>query len=152
MKKFLLIPVLAFGLSAPAFADDLLTTIAAEPTFKTFQSAIQGSPLAETLKGAGPFTVFAPSDAAFAKIPKAKLKALLADKDKLNKLLSYHVVNGKITKADVDAGKVKTEEGQDLTLSIVDGVKVNNVPVKGQEIDADNGVIHVVESVLMPKK
>ena len=67
-------------------------------------------------------------------------------------MLSYHVVNGKITKSDVDAGKVKTSEGQELTLSITDGVKVNNVPVRGTEIDADNGVIHIVDTVLMPKK
>lgn len=152
MKKLLAIPLLAFGLSASAFADDLLATIAADGSFKTFQTAVQASSLAETLKGPGPFTLFVPSDAAFAKLPKAKLKALLADKEKLNKVLSYHVVNGKITKADVDAGKVKTSEGQDLTLSIVDGVKVNNVVVRGSEIDADNGVIHIVDTVLMPKK
>ena len=82
MKKLLAIPLLAFGLSAPAFADDLLATIAADGSFKTFQTAVQASSLAETLKGPGPFTVFVPSDAAFAKLPKAKLKALLADKEK----------------------------------------------------------------------
>ena len=157
MKKLLALPLLALGfstlsISSPVFADDLLATIAADSSFKTFQTAVQSSSLAETLKGPGPFTLFVPNDAAFAKIPKAKLKALLADKEKLNKLLAYHVLNGKITKADVDAGKVKTAEGSDLTLSITDGVKVNNVAVKGQEIDADNGVIHIVDTVLMPKK
>lgn len=152
MKKALVISALVLGISNIALADDLLTTAAADGSFKTFLDAAKTTGLDATLKGAGPYTLFVPNDAAFAKLPKAKLKALLADKEALKKVLSYHVVEGKIGKADVDAGKVKTMEGDDLALSVTDGVKVNNVKVTGSEIDADNGVIHVVESVLMPKK
>ncbi|HEY8119012.1 MAG TPA: fasciclin domain-containing protein [Methylophilaceae bacterium] len=152
MKKIFVISALAFGISNVAMADDLLTTAAADGSFKTFLEAVKTTGLDATLKGAGPYTLFVPSDAAFSKLPKAKLKALMADKEALKKVLSYHVVEGKIGKADVDAGKVKTLAGDDLALSVTDGVKVNNVKVTGSEIDADNGVIHIVESVLMPKK
>ena len=152
MNKFLVATLLALGVSTPVFADSLLDTLAADGSFKTFATAIKTTDLAETLKGDGPFTLFVPNDAAFAKLPKAKLKALLADKAALTKLLSYHIVAGKIGKADVDAGKVKTLAESDLPLSVSDGVKVDNVKVVGSEIDADNGIIHVVESVLKPKK
>lgn len=151
MKKLILISALALGISNIAIADDLLTTAAADGSFKTFLEALKSTGLDVTLKGAGPYTLFVPDDAAFSKLPKTKLHALLADKEALKKVLSYHVVQGKIGKVDVDAGKVKTLEGDDLALSVTDGVKVNNVKVTGSEIDADNGVIHVVESVLMPK-
>jgi len=152
MKKLLAVSFLAMGISTSAMADDLLGALAADGSFKTFLSAITTAELTESFKAAGPVTVFAPNDAAFAKLPKAKLKALLANKDELAKLINHHLVAGKIGKADVDAGKVKTVEGSDLALSVADGVKVNNVKVIGSEIDADNGVIHVVENVLKLKK
>ncbi|HSH73968.1 MAG TPA: fasciclin domain-containing protein [Methylophilaceae bacterium] len=152
MKKLLAISLLAMGVSTSAFADDLLDTITADGSFKTFVSAIKAADLTESFKAAGPITVFAPNDAAFAKLPKAKLKALLANKEELAKLINHHLVAGKIGKADVDAGKVKTVEGSDLALSVSEGVKVDNVKVIGSEIDADNGVIHVVENVLKLKK
>jgi len=152
MKKLFAVSFLAMSISSSALADDLLDVIAADGSFKTFLSAIKTAELTETFKGAGPMTVFAPNDAAFAKMPKTKLKALLANKDELAKLINHHLVASKIGKAEVDAGKVKSVEGSDLALSVTDGVKVDNVKVIGSEIDADNGVIHVVENVLKLKK
>ena len=105
----------------------------------------------DTLKGPGPFTVFAPTDEAFAKIPKADLDALLADKKKLAAVLTYHVVPGKVMAADVKAGKVKTVQGSELTLSTTGGVKVDNAKVVSTDVVASNGVIHVIDSVIMPK-
>lgn len=152
MKKLLLISALALGFSNSVMAANLIDTMAADGSFKTLLSAIKTAGLEEKLKGAGPLTLFAPSDAAFAKLPKAKLDALLANKDQLSKVINYHIVAAPIVKADIDAGKVKTVEGEDLKLSVTDGVKVNDVKVTGQEIRADNGSIHVLAAVLMPKK
>ena len=104
-----------------------------------------------TLKGKGPFTVFAPTDEAFAKIPKADLEALLKDKAKLTSILTYHVVSGKVMAADVKSGKVKTFQGSELTVSTSMGVMVDNAKVIKTDIAADNGVIHVIDSVIMPK-
>ena len=99
----------------------------------------------------GPFTVFAPTDAAFAKIPADQLQALLKDKAKLTAVLTYHVVSGKVMAKDVKAGMVKTVQGSSLTVSTVSGVKVDNASVTAVDIVADNGVIHVIDSVVMPK-
>jgi uncharacterized surface protein with fasciclin (FAS1) repeats len=95
--------------------------------------------------------VFAPTDKAFAKIPKADLDALLKDRAKLTAVLTYHVVSGKVMAADVKAGKVKTVQGSDIMVATKGGVKVNNSNVVKTDIVADNGVIHVIDSVLMPK-
>ena len=106
----------------------------------------------KTLKGKGPFTVFAPTDAAFAKVPKADLDALLADKAKLAAVLTYHVVPGKVMAKDVKAGKVKTVQGSELTVATDGGgVMVDNAKVVKTDIVADNGVIHVIDSVVLPK-
>jgi len=149
MKKVLLATLLALGISNAAFADDLVEVAVADGSLKTLVTALQAAGLADTLKGAGPFTVFAPNDAAFAKLPKAQLDALLKDKAALTKLLTYHVVAAKITAADVQAGKVKSIEGHDLTLDVTEGVKVNGVSVvPGGDIQADNGEIHIVDTVL----
>jgi len=113
--------------------------------------ALKTAGLVETLKGKGPFTVFAPNDAAFAKIPKEQLDALLADKGKLTKVLTYHVVAGKVMAADVKAGAVKTVEGSNLTISTTGGVMVDQAKVIKTDIAASNGVIHVIDSVVMPK-
>ena len=118
--------------------------------FNTLAAALQAADLVDTLKGAGPFTVFAPTDAAFAKIPKADLDALLADKAKLSAVLTYHVVPGKVMSKDVKAGMVKTVEGSSLTVSTMGGVKVDNAKVTAVDIVADNGVIHVIDTVVMP--
>ena len=113
--------------------------------------ALEKAGLIDTLKGKGPFTVFAPTDAAFAKVPKADLDALLADKEKLVAVLTYHVVPGNVMAKDVKAGKVKTVQGSDLTLTTSGGVKVDGANVVKTDIVADNGVIHVIDSVVLPK-
>jgi len=105
----------------------------------------------DTLKGTGPFTVFAPTDEAFAKIPKADLDALLKDKAKLTAVLTYHVVAGKVMAADVKAGEVKTVQGSDLTVTTAGGVQINGANVVKTDIVADNGVIHVIDTVVIPK-
>jgi uncharacterized surface protein with fasciclin (FAS1) repeats len=95
--------------------------------------------------------VFAPTDEAFAKIPKADLDALLKDKKKLAAVLTYHVVPGKVMAANVKAGKVKTVQGSEITITTTGGVMVNNAKVIKTDIVADNGVIHVIDTVIMPK-
>ena len=118
--------------------------------FKTLAKALTAAGLVDTLKGPGPFTVFAPTDAAFAKIPADQLNALLADKAALTKVLTYHVVSGKVMAADVKAGAVKTVQGGALTISTTGGVMVDKAKVIKTDIAGSNGVIHVIDSVLMP--
>ena len=137
--------------SSAAMAADIVDTAVAAGSFKTLAAALQKAGLVDTLKGKGPFTVFAPTDAAFAKIPKAQLDALLADKAMLTKVLTYHVVAGKVMAADVKAGPVKTVEGDDLTISIENGrVMADKSNVTKTDIACTNGVIHVIDSVLLP--
>ncbi|MCZ8236733.1 MAG: fasciclin domain-containing protein [Inhella sp.] len=150
MKKF--IALAALSLSALAVqAKDIVDTAVAAGQFKTLATALQAAGLVDTLKGKGPFTVFAPTDAAFAKIPKAQLDALLADKAKLTAVLTYHVVPGKVMAKDVKAGKVKTVQGGELTLGTTGGVTVDGAKVVQADIAADNGVIHVIDTVVLPK-
>jgi uncharacterized surface protein with fasciclin (FAS1) repeats len=151
MKK--LIMAVACGLSfGIAGAADIVDTAKSAGSFNTLVTAVQAAGLVDTLKGPGPFTVFAPTDAAFAKIPKAKLDALLKDKAALTKVLTYHVVSGKVMAADVKPGMVPTVEGGKLTVKAADGkVMVDNAHVTKTDIGADNGVIHVIDTVLMPK-
>ena len=150
MKKLLVISALSLAaLSAQAM--DIVDTAVAAGNFKTLAAALTAAGLVDTLKGKGPFTVFAPTDAAFAKIPKADLDALLADKAKLTSVLTYHVVAGKVMASDVKAGKVKTVQGSDLSVATAAGVMVDNAKVTATDIVADNGVIHVIDSVLLPK-
>ena len=151
MKKTLIAGILAFGITLSVQAKDIVDTAVAAGSFKTLATALGAAGLVDTLKGKGPFTVFAPTDAAFAKIPKADLDALLKDKAKLAAVLTYHVVPGKVMAADVKAGKVKTVQGSDLTLTTSKGVMVDNAKVTKTDIVADNGVIHVIDTVLMPK-
>ena len=151
MKKALIVGILAFGITLSVQAKDIVDTAVAAGSFKTLATALGAAGLVDTLKGKGPFTVFAPTDAAFAKIPKADLDALLKDKAKLAAVLTYHVVPGKVMAADVKAGKVKTVQGSDLTLTTSKGVMVDNAKVTKTDIVADNGVIHVIDTVLMPK-
>jgi uncharacterized surface protein with fasciclin (FAS1) repeats len=150
MKKALIVTALALAASA-AQAKDIVDTAVAAGDFKTLAAALQKADLVQTLKGKGPFTVFAPTDAAFAKVPKKDLDALLADKEKLAAVLTYHVVPGNVMAKDVKAGKVKTVQGSDLTLSTANGVKVDNANVVKTDIVADNGVIHVIDSVVLPR-
>jgi len=151
MKKTLVAGLLAFGAMVSAQAKDIVDTAVAAGSFKTLVTAVQAAGLVDTLKGPGPFTVFAPTDEAFAKIPKADLDALLKDKAKLTAVLTYHVVPGKVMVKDVKAGKVKTVQGGELTVSTTGGVKVDNANVVKTDIAADNGVIHVIDTVVLPR-
>ena len=130
---------------------DIVDTAVAAGNFSTLVTAVKAAGLVETLKGAGPFTVFAPTDAAFAKVPKATLDGLLADKAALTKVLTYHVVAGKVMAADVKAGHVKTVQGTDLAMATEGGVTVNGAKVVAADVAASNGVIHAIDTVLMPK-
>jgi len=150
MKKFFVIAALAASALAVQ-AKDIVDTAVGAGNFKTLATALTAAGLIDTLKGKGPFTVFAPTDEAFAKIPKADLDALLKDKAKLTAVLTYHVVPGKVMAKDVKAGKVKTVQGGEITLATAGGVTVNNAKVVKADVDASNGVIHVIDTVLMPK-
>jgi uncharacterized surface protein with fasciclin (FAS1) repeats len=150
MKKLLSAVAVSFCLMSTANAKDIVDTAVSAGNFKTLATALQAAGLIDTLKGKGPFTVFAPTDAAFAKIPKAQLDALLADKAKLTSVLTYHVVPGTVMSKDVKAGSVKTVQGSSLTVSTMGGVKVNNANVTSVDIVADNGVIHVIDTVVLP--
>ncbi len=151
MKNKLLALVAGSLFAAGASAADIVDTAVAAGQFKTLAAALTEAGLIDTLKGPGPFTVFAPTDAAFAKIPKADLDALLKDKAKLTAVLTYHVVPGALMSKDVKAGMVKTVQGSNLNVTTDGGVKVNNAKVTSVDIVADNGVIHVIDTVVMPK-
>jgi uncharacterized surface protein with fasciclin (FAS1) repeats len=151
MKKTLIASLLTISVVFSAHAKDIVDTAVGAGNFKTLASALGAAGLIDTLKSKGPFTVFAPTDAAFAKIPKADLDALLKDKAKLTAVLTYHVLPGKVMAADVKAGKVKTVQGSELTISTMGGVMVDGAKVTSTDIVADNGVIHVIDSVIIPK-
>lgn len=130
---------------------DIIDTAVSAGNFTTLATALTEAGLIETLKGPGPFTVFAPTDAAFAKIPEADLKALLADKASLTKVLTYHVVAGKVLAADVvKLNSATTVEGSTVTINTTDGVRINNANVVTTDIETSNGVVHVIDTVLMP--
>jgi uncharacterized surface protein with fasciclin (FAS1) repeats len=138
--------------SSIAFAADIVDTAVSAGQFKTLVKAVQEAGLVDTLKGEGPFTVFAPTDEAFAKLPAGTLDALLQDKEKLAAVLTYHVVPGKVTAAQVRPGMVKTVQGQSLTVKANrGGVMVDNARVVTTDIIASNGVIHVIDTVVLPK-
>ena len=142
---------IAVATSAQAQTKDIVDTAVAAGSFKTLAKLLTDAGLVTTLKGAGPFTVFAPTDEAFAKIPKADLDALLKDKAKLTAVLTYHVVPGTVMAKDVKAGKVKTVQGGELTVATMGGVTVDGAKVTATDVVASNGVIHVIDSVVMPK-
>lgn len=150
MKKTILVTALAFS-ALSVQAKDIVDTAVGAGEFKTLAAALEKAGLVDTLEGPGPFTVFAPTDAAFAKVPKAQLDALLADKAKLTAVLTYHVVPGTLMAKDVKAGRVKTVQGSELTVATSGGVKVDAANVVKTDIAADNGVIHVIDTVVMPK-
>lgn len=146
--------------TADPMAKDIVDTALAAGDFKTLTAAVTAAGLAETLKGPGPFTVFAPSDSAFAKLPAGTVEKLLADpKGKLTAILTYHVVAGKVMAADVvtmDGKKVKTVNGAELTVKVAGG-KVSLVDATGASVNvvktdvtAKNGVIHIIDGVLLP--
>ncbi len=150
----LLVP---FGLAtAPAQAADIVETAAANPDFTILVKMINAAGLAETLKGPGPFTVFAPSDAAFAKWPKKEVELFLnpAKKEHLVRLLKHHVVPGKVMAADLKGKKTdaKTVEGTMVKVDAMGDVMVDGNKVVKADIVADNGVIHVIDTPLLPEK
>jgi len=150
MKKLFAAAAFA-ATSAVASAADIVDTAVSAGQFNTLVKAVQAAGLVDTLKGKGPFTVFAPTDEAFAKLPAGTVEALLADKEKLAKILTYHVVPGKVTAAQVKPGSVKTVQGQSLEVRTEGGaVMVDNARVIKADVMASNGVIHVIDTVVLP--
>ena len=131
---------------------DIVDTAAANPNFKTLVAAVQAAGLVDTLKGAGPFTIFAPTDAAFNKLGKATIDALLADPAKLKSILLYHAVSGKVYSGDVvKLSSAKTVNGAEVTITVKNGqVYINNARVVTTDILTTNGVIHVIDTVILP--
>jgi uncharacterized surface protein with fasciclin (FAS1) repeats len=140
--------------AASAMSKDIVDTAAGAGQFKTLVAAVEAAGLVDTLKGDGPFTVFAPTDEAFAKLPDGTVDDLLKpeNKDKLVAILTYHVVPGKIMSGDISgkSTEVKTVQGDMLSVDATDGVKVDEAKVVKADIDASNGVIHVIDTVVMP--
>ncbi|MGE5199572.1 MAG: fasciclin domain-containing protein [Rhodospirillaceae bacterium] len=131
---------------------DIVDTAVAAGNFTTLAKALEAAGLVETLKGSGPFTVFAPTDEAFAKLPPGTLDALLKDKAKLTAVLTYHVVPGKVMAADVvKLQSAKTVQGQSITIDTSAGVKVDGANVIKTDIETSNGVIHVIDAVILPR-
>jgi uncharacterized surface protein with fasciclin (FAS1) repeats len=131
---------------------NIVDTASAAGHFTTLLAGIKAAGLTDTLHGKGPFTVFAPTDEAFKKLPAGALDALLKDHAKLKAILSYHVVAGHVLATDVKSGDVMTLQGSTLTASVApSGVQVNGAHVKQADIVATNGVIHVIDTVIMPK-
>jgi len=137
-----------------AAGKDIVAVAAGADNFKTLVAAVKAAGLVETLQGTGPFTVFAPNDAAFAKLPAGTVEDLLKpeNKDKLIAILKYHVIPGKVLAADVKTMEVKTVEGQNVKLVVsAEGVTVDNAKVVKTDVMAENGVIHVIDTVIIPK-
>ena len=146
---------LAAVATAHADTKDIVDTAVAAGSFTTLVTAVKAAGLVETLKSPGPFTVFAPTDEAFAKLPKGTVEDLLKpeNKAKLAKILTYHVTAGKVMAADI-AGKkldVKSVEGSSFSVDATSGVKVNDATVTQADIVTSNGVIHAIDTVIMPK-
>jgi uncharacterized surface protein with fasciclin (FAS1) repeats len=142
-----------FALGASlAQAADIVDTAVAAGKFNTLVKAVKAAGLADTLKGDGPFTVFAPTDEAFAKLPAGTVESLLNDKKKLAQILTYHVIPGKVMSSEVTTGAVQTVQGQPLNVVVDKGaVKVNEAQVVQADVIASNGVIHVIDSVVLPQ-
>jgi uncharacterized surface protein with fasciclin (FAS1) repeats len=143
-------------LSSPAWAQDkdIVDTAVAAGNFTTLAAALEAAGLVETLKGEGPFTVFAPTDAAFAALPAGTVEDLLKpeNKDKLTAILTYHVVPGKVMSTDLSEGlKAATVQGGEVTITLEGGPKVDGAVISAPDIAASNGVIHVIDAVIMPK-
>ncbi|MGB5438321.1 MAG: fasciclin domain-containing protein [Gammaproteobacteria bacterium] len=136
----------------PAKADkDIVDTAINAGNFTTLVTAVQAAGLVDTLKGDGPFTVFAPTDDAFAKIPQDQLVALLADKDALTRVLTYHVVPGAVSSGEVvKLDSARTVQGSNVTIDVTDGVKIDGANVIVADIVTSNGIIHVIDTVIMP--
>ncbi|ATG34725.1 MULTISPECIES: fasciclin domain-containing protein [Phaeobacter] len=157
IRKTLLTAAATMALATSAFAGghakDIVDTAAGAGDFSTLVAAVQAAGLVDTLKGDGPFTVFAPTDAAFAALPAGTVEELLKpeNKDKLVEILTYHVVPGKVMSGDlVDDMKAATVQGSEVTIDLDSGVMVDEATVTTADIEAENGVIHVIDTVIMP--
>ena len=156
MKKIktLLAVAASLFIVADSQASDIVDVAASNKSFSTLVAAVKAAGLVETLKGEGPYTVFAPTDEAFAKLPKGTLESLLKpeNKQKLVAILTYHVIPGKVMAKDVKSGKVKTASGSSFKMKVSKkGVWVDNAKVVATDVKADNGVIHVIDTVILPK-
>ena len=155
MKKFIIATAASLLISGAASAKDIVDTAVSAGSFNTLATALKAAGLVETLKGPGPFTVFAPTDEAFAKLPAGTLDSLLKpeNKAKLAGILTYHVVSGKVMAADVvKLSNAKTVNGQSVKIAVNGGkVTVDGANVVKTDIAASNGVIHVIDAVLLPK-
>jgi uncharacterized surface protein with fasciclin (FAS1) repeats len=145
----------ATAFAMPAFAQDMdiVDTAVANGSFNTLAAALTAAGLVETLKGEGPFTVFAPTDAAFAALPAGTVEDLLKpeNKDKLVAILTYHVVPGKVMSTDLTEGMMAaTVNGAEVTITLEGGAKVNGAVISAADVAASNGVIHVIDSVILP--
>lgn len=156
-RTFIALTAAASFLAAPAFAEghvkDIVDTAVGAGTFTTLVAAVTAAGLVDTLKGEGPFTVFAPTDAAFAALPAGTVEDLLKpeNKDKLVAILTYHVVPGKVMAADLTEGmKAATVNGAEITITLDGGAKVNGAVISTADIAASNGVIHVIDQVILP--
>lgn len=146
-------PIIDQGSQQNLPSQTIVEIAANNPDFSTLVTAVTEAGLVETLSGTGPFTVFAPTNEAFAKLPAGTIENLLADKEALTKVLTYHVVPGKVMAADVvNVSSASTVQGQDLTVKVVgDSVMINDSTVVATDIEATNGVIHVIDTVLLPR-
>lgn len=146
--------VASLGLMGGETKKDIVEVAVEAGSFKTLVAAVQAAGLVDVLKGDGPFTVFAPTDEAFAKLPAGTVESLLKpeNKEKLVAILTYHVVGGSVKSGEIKPGGVKTVQGQEVTLSLADGaVRVDGAKVVKADIIASNGVIHVIDAVILPK-
>jgi uncharacterized surface protein with fasciclin (FAS1) repeats len=153
LRTFLLSSALALGLAATATAKTVVDVALSSPDHTTLVAAVKAAGLVETLSGKGPFTIFAPTNAAFAKLPPGTVESLLKpeNKDKLVAVLTYHVVPAKVMSADVKTMSAPTVNGKPLAVKVEGGkVMVNNATVTAVDLTADNGVIHVIDTVVLP--
>ncbi|MFN4157236.1 MAG: fasciclin domain-containing protein [Gemmobacter sp.] len=157
-RTFLALAASTALISAPAFSaghgSDIVDTAIGAGSFTTLVAAVQAAGLVDTLKGPGPFTVFAPTDAAFAALPAGTVEDLLKPENlaQLTAILTYHVVPGKVMSTDLSEGLMAaTVQGSEVTITLDGGAKVDGAMISTADIEASNGVIHVIDSVIMPK-
>jgi uncharacterized surface protein with fasciclin (FAS1) repeats len=158
IRRTMLALTASAAFAMPAFADghakDIVDTAVAAGSFTTLVAAVEAAGLVETLKGEGPFTVFAPTDEAFAALPEGTVETLLMpeNKDQLIAVLTYHVVPGKVMSGDLTDGMMAaTVQGNEITVDLTDGVKIDGANVVTADIEATNGVIHVIDAVILPE-
>ena len=158
-RKLAVASVATILLGTSAMADghgkDIVDTAVSAGSFETLVAAVQAAELVDTLKGEGPFTVFAPTDEAFAALPEGTVETLLLpeNKDQLVSILTYHVVPGKVMSGDIAGSSmsVKTVQGQSINVQAFGSVRINDATVTAADVEASNGVIHVIDSVIIPK-